>query len=217
MSLGEHIVIGPYRPADRCDVRRISYETSFLGRPREFFENEEIVADLLTSYFTDREPESCFVVRARQKVVGYIIGTKDLRRMKSFLTFRMLPGLAVKAVARGVLFNGKNYLLLKNYCRSFLKREFKREDWNGEFPAGFHINIDQGYRGCGLGQKLLGRFFVYLKENRIPGVQAGTASEEAKDFFLANGFRLLFSTRRSYLKYREGEDRGFYLLGRRVT
>lgn len=212
----ENIIIEAYRPADRFDIRRISYETSFSGRPEEFFEDKEMVADLLTSYFTDHEPESCFVVRASRKVVGYIIGTKNLRRMKTFLIFRMIPSLAVKAVGRGILFNGKNRLLLKNYCRSFFKGEFKRTDWNRDFPAGFHINMDPEYRGRGLGQKLLDKFLAYLKEHRVCGVQAGTTSEKAKDFFLGNGFQLLFSTGRSYLKYREGKDRAFYLFGRSI-
>lgn len=58
----DNIIIRPFRKDDRESVRRISCETAFWGKNRKnIFADDEILADALTMYFTDYEPESCFV------------------------------------------------------------------------------------------------------------------------------------------------------------
>ncbi len=43
-------------------VRKISWDTALLGESGSiFFDNEEILSDVLTLYFTDYEPESCLL------------------------------------------------------------------------------------------------------------------------------------------------------------
>ena len=51
--------IRKYREKDRKAIRDISVKTSFLGNPIEFFVNDkELIADVLTRFYTDYEPES---------------------------------------------------------------------------------------------------------------------------------------------------------------
>ena len=59
---GVTIVIRPYEARDRAAVRRISYETADGGRAgRSIHSDGEFIADLLTRYYTDFEPESTLV------------------------------------------------------------------------------------------------------------------------------------------------------------
>ena len=56
------VTIRPYRADDREGVRRVCADTGFLGTPIDpVFEDRELFADYLTSYYTDREPESTLV------------------------------------------------------------------------------------------------------------------------------------------------------------
>jgi ribosomal protein S18 acetylase RimI-like enzyme len=70
--------IRPYQATDRAAVRSICCATGYLGDPIEpVYRDRESFADLITSYYTDAEPESCLVVDLDGKVVGYLLGCLD--------------------------------------------------------------------------------------------------------------------------------------------
>jgi hypothetical protein len=52
------IKIRNYQIKDRDTIRKISLESIFLGEYRSSIFDDEILADLLTKYFTDYEPFS---------------------------------------------------------------------------------------------------------------------------------------------------------------
>src|SRR5882757_8634583 len=94
----ERRVVRPYRPEDRDALRAICADTGFLGQPIDpVFEDRELFADYLTSYYTDAEPESCFVCELDGEVKGYLMGSRFPRK-KDRYEKRKLSGL----VARGV-------------------------------------------------------------------------------------------------------------------
>ena len=58
---------------DREAVRDISYRTGFMGESAEsFWRHKDSWADLWTSYYTDREPQSLYVATMDDSVVGYL-------------------------------------------------------------------------------------------------------------------------------------------------
>ena len=53
-------LIRAYRRSDREPIRRLCCDTGFLGEPIDpVYEDRELFADFLTTYYTDHEPESC--------------------------------------------------------------------------------------------------------------------------------------------------------------
>src|SRR5438045_555674 len=69
--------IGSYCPADGGTVRRRCCETGFLGDPIDpVFQDHELFADFLTSYYTDKEPESSFVIEIAGEIRGYLLGSR---------------------------------------------------------------------------------------------------------------------------------------------
>ena len=91
-------VIRPYRAEDRPVLRAICADTGFLGKPIDpVFEDRELFADYLTSYYTDREPESSFVCELDGEVKGYVMGSRFPKKKDAYEK-RMLPRL----VARGL-------------------------------------------------------------------------------------------------------------------
>jgi GNAT superfamily N-acetyltransferase len=213
-SLG--IKIRGYEPKDREAIRRISYETSFLQRPHLFFDDPEIVTDALTRYYIEFEPGSCFVAEARGRVVGYIIGTLDMARMNYVYGTKILMPLVAKAIRHGAFFRRKTMLFICNYLKAVLKGEFLVPNLTREYPSTFHINVDQDLRGKKVGTQLIQRALQLLKEKHISGVQFSTMTDEARDFFIRQGFQVLYSSRRSFLHYALGHDTAFHLLGKKL-
>jgi GNAT superfamily N-acetyltransferase len=213
----ESIGIRKFSVQDRESIRRISCETAFVGGLREkIFSDDEILADALTIYFTDYEPQSCFVAVANNRVVGYVSGAKDTMVMERIFNRRILSGLLMKAFRRGVFCNRKNLQFFRYCLISMFKGEFSAPAFSREFPAILHINLDKNFQGQGIGSKLIARFLQYLKDEDVSGVHFGTLSEGARLFFAKVGFNLLFESRRSYLKAYIGKDLGFYVFGRKL-
>lgn len=213
---GVAVIIRPYIPEDRASVRRINYETAFLNKAHLFFEDREIVADALTKYYTDHEPGCCFVAESRGEVVGYIIGTMDIRRMHRVFAVSIFLPLFIKALARGVFFKLKTYKFLLNCLISLLKGEFRVPDFNTLYPSTFHLNVKDGFRGQKIGNKLIMRAAQLIYERNVCGVQFSTMSEEPKEFFLNFGFHVIYESRRTFLRYALGHDTPFYLFGMKV-
>ena len=70
-------VIRSYRSSDRDAVRRLCCQTGFLGEPIDpVYEDRELFADFLTTYYTDHEPESSFVIERDGELYGYLLGSR---------------------------------------------------------------------------------------------------------------------------------------------
>jgi GNAT superfamily N-acetyltransferase len=73
--------IRAYRPEDRAAVRHVCLETAYIGNPiAAHFTATEALANILTGYYTDHEPESAWVVTNDGRVVGYLLGCVDSRK-----------------------------------------------------------------------------------------------------------------------------------------
>lgn len=208
------ITIRRFIDSDREAIRWITFNTAFLGKPASiFFDDEEIFCDTLSLYFTDYEPKSCFVAVFKNKVIGYIYGTKNIPKMNQIFTSKIVPRLGIKAIDRGTLYSKKVQEFLMYCSASFLKGELTTPNYAKEYPATFHINIDRNFRGLRIGSDLLNTFFKYLRDSAIPGIQCSTMSEKAKNFFVKMGFQVLFKTSRSFWKAYTGQTLTYHVLG----
>lgn len=213
----EHeIIIRKYLKRDRNALRKISYETSFMEKASDLFDEPQILADALTLYFTDIEPESCFVAQQGNLIIGYIIGAKNESKMSQAAWFKIYPWLCWRALMTGTFFKVKTLRFLLGVFASFFKGEFHSPDFTAEYPAIFHINIARHFRGGGVGRKLVETYLEYLKAEGVKGVHLSTMSEGAKAFFEKLGFRSLFTTQRSFLRYYFQKDIPVYILGKKV-
>ena len=210
-------VIRKYDSRDRPAVRRICCETAFLGEPSAvFFDDDEIFADALTAYFTDYEPELCFVAEYDNKVIGYLIGAKDVRRMEKIFVGKIAIPLLIKALRRGALISKKNMKFLARILLSLVKGEFKTPVFLKDYPATLHINIIKEYRAAGVGSKLINAYLDNLRALGIMGVHFATMSDKASQFFSKLNFQLLFQGERSYFRYFLDKNVPVYIYGMRI-
>ncbi|NCO24579.1 MAG: hypothetical protein COZ07_01785 [Candidatus Infernicultor aquiphilus] len=212
--LNNNIFIRKFNNCDREDIRRISCDTAFLEEPRKvFFDDDEILADALTLYFTDYEPDSCFVAVKNDKIIGYIIGTTDVKLMQKIFFIRIIPLLIIKALNKRIIFKRNTLNFLIHILLSLLKGEFIRPDFSKKYPATLHINIDKAFRRQNIGKQLIEYYLKFLKEKNVSGVHFGVISESAKEFFIKLGFNILFRSKLSYLRYYLGKFIPYYILG----
>src|SRR5205085_10015258 len=69
--------IRSYRSTDRAAVRRLRCQTGFLGELIDpVFDDHELFADFLTTYYTDKEPQSSFVLEIDGEIRGYLLGSR---------------------------------------------------------------------------------------------------------------------------------------------
>ncbi len=213
----EELEIRKFNSLDRQAVREISWETAFMGESADvFFSGKEILADFLTVYFTDYEPDSCFVAVAGPQVVGYLIGSRDSRNMEKVFERSIFWGLLVKFIFSWALFKRKNLRLTLSSASSFLKGEFNMSEIGPGYPAVMHINLRKGFRGQGAGARLIRAFEEHLKNAGVTGMHLATMSESAGGFFRKQGFSLLSQYRRSYFRHILGKDITVYIYGKKL-
>ena len=211
------IIIRPFRPEDRAVVRHICYETSFLERPQLFIQDPDIVADVLTAYSTDYEPEECLVAECDGGVVGYLVGTRDLNRMNQVFFRKMLMPLLWRTLKRGVFLKAQAWQFLWSALKCVLKGDFRFPDFSRQYPASLHINVNKEFHGLNIGKKLIEHYLNHLKTQKVPGVLVSVMTKQGRDFFLHNDFQVLVQTTRSLFCYRLGFDIPQYLLGKKIA
>ena len=216
--MSEEIKIRKFKVSDRAAVREINYNTALLGDSAEkFFDDREVFADALTRYFTDYEPQSCFVAERGGEIAGYLIGAKDTRVMDRVMTGKAIFPLALKAFFRGAFFKPKNISFLLGCARSFARGEFFAPAFCKGYPATLHINLREGFRGQALGGRLIEAYLNYLKSEGVEGVHLCTMSDKAAEFFIAQGFTLLHEGKRSYFRRYLGHDVTSRIFGKKIT
>jgi len=214
----KEIVIRKYKKNDKASVREIACDTAFMGEPAEkFFIGREFLADFLTLYHTDYEPQSTFIAEKGGKVIGYLSGAKNEKRMDLIFIFKVFPKAALKLIFKGYIFNKNNFLFILFSIYSFLRGEFYNPAFiQKDYPAVLHINVDKNFRSLGIGEKLIEAYLNYLKKEKIKGVHLTTQSEKSFKFFEKAGFKILYETKRSYFKHILKKSIKYYYYGKKL-
>ena len=185
---GAVVAVRPYAPADREAVRSLCYRTGYMGdSPAWYWRHERSFADIWTSYYTDREPESLLVAEREGAVVGFLSGCVDSARAPS-------PAVAVTlaTLRHGLAFRPGNAGF---FWRSLADTLLQRSVPSGEvddprWPSHLHINLAEEARGCGAGRRLMEAWLTRLEGLGSPGCHLGTLfeNERAIGFFERMGF-----------------------------
>ena len=181
-----------------------------------FFQGQEVIADALSLYFTDYEPGSCFVALVNGSIAGYLIGAKNKVAEEAIFNARLAWPLFLKALKSGIFLSSINLRFIFSSLINLLKNGIHTPDFNQAYPATFHLNIRDGFRGQGLGSKLIAVYLDYLKVESISGVHLATMSDRAANFFLAQGFEKLYQGKRSYFRRILHRDVVLYILGKQL-
>lgn len=202
-------VVRPFEHRDRNIVRRICCETGFLGKPIDpIFQDRELFADYLTRYYTDKEPESSFIIEKNNEIRGYLLGSRHPQRQKIFNFFSHL-GLAFKGIVRyWISYNPAS----RRYCRWVLWRGWRETPLTPKNMAHFHINLLPDSKSVAETHDLIQAFLSYLHrwgEKRVYGQMVVFENRRGERMFSRYGFEVL--DRVEVTKYREFYSEPVYL------
>ena len=171
------ISIRKYRPEDKPAVRRILIETSRL--PVETEKDIRLLELLYNDYYTETEPENCFVaVNDADEAVGYIICAADYKSFRRrFMKFYMPE---IRALG------------LKYYIQAFMDI-MGHAIYAPKYPAHLHINVLNVCQGQGTGTKLMDALKDELRKNGKKGLMLSCAADNdgAIRFYKRNNFKVL--------------------------
>jgi len=187
-DLSRPVSVRRFEPRDRDALRRLCRLTGYMGEPADWYwRHGRSFADIWTAYYTDREPESCFVAVRGERLVGFLTGCVDSRAAPS-------PARKVtRAALRHLLFfrPGTAGFLWRGALDSIAQRGTPSGELDDpRWPSHLHINLAAEARGCGAGRLLMEAWFARLAELGSPGCHLGTLHENARaiGFFERMGF-----------------------------
>lgn len=208
MTLPSGFLIRKYAARDRDAVRNLCCLTGFLGKPIDpIFEDRELFADYLTRYYTDKEPESSFVIEQNGVVKGYLLGSRFPWKHQIFSVHQNI-GLFFKILARYQSYNEST----REFIRWILKNSWREVPAAPRRTAHFHFNLlpeVQSWRGT---LALLNSYFDYLSsagETAVFGQIVTFQSRRGAPLFERYGFRVV--EKREITKYRNIYPEKVYL------
>ena len=201
-------IIRSYRKTDRESVRKLCCNTGFLGEPIDpVYEDRQLFADFLTTYYTDWEPESSFVLEIDGEIRGYLLGCRKPLGNQLY-SFWQNISLFLKALSR--------YFRYHQRSRRFIRWTLVH-GWR-EVPAAprrvphFHINLLPDARKMSTTRALMSAYLSYLYrcgEKRVYGQIVTFESRRGEKMFERYGFRVL--NRAEITKYKAYYPESVYL------
>ena len=200
--------IRSYKGSDRDAIRRLCCETGFLGEPIDpVYSDRELFADFLTTYYTDKEPESSFVVEREGELCGYLLGSRKPLRNQLYAFWQNIS-LFLKVLGRYPRYNERS--------RRFIRWTITH-GWR-EVPAAprrvphFHINLLPEARKMSTTRALMSAYLSYLYrcgEKRVYGQIVTFESRRGEKMFERYGFNVL--NRAEITKYKALYPESVYL------
>lgn len=186
--------VRPYRPSDRDGVRRVCFETGYMGDPVAWqWRDAESFADLFSGWYTDHAGDDALVVADdRYEVVGYLLGCRDSTQVPGpgrLAAHHLLRrGLLVRPGTAPVLWRTLGDLAVQT---ARTRRVPAGEVVDPRWPAHLHIDLLPEARGTGMGRRLMTTWLDALRADGSPGCHLTTWAENdgAVAFFQAMGFR----------------------------
>ena len=201
-------VIRSYRPADRAAVRRLCCQTGFLGEPIDpVYEDHELFADFLTTYYTDHEPESSFVLELDGEICGYLLGSRR-PLFNQLYSFQQNLVLGFRALLRYHRYNERS----RRFVRWVLSHGWREVPAAPRRTPHFHINLLPEARKMSTTRALFSAYFAYLYgtgERRVYGQIVTFESRRGERMFERYGFRVM--NRAEITKYKAFYPESVYL------
>jgi L-amino acid N-acyltransferase YncA len=200
--------IRSYRKSDRDAVRRLCCQTGFLGMPIDpVYEDRELFADFLTTYYTDWEPESSFVIEKEGEIRGYLLGSRKPLRNQLY-SFWQNVSLFLKALTRYFRYNENS----RRFILWILMNGWREVPAAPRRVPHFHINLLPDARKMSTTRALMSAYLSYLYrcgEKRVYGQIVTFESRRGEQMFERYGFKVL--NRAEITKYKAFYPQSVYL------
>src|ERR1700758_2486528 len=200
--------IRSYRKSDREAVRRLCCQTGFLGEPIDpVYEDRQLFADFLTTYYTDHEPESSFVLEIDGEICGYLLGCRQPLLNQLYSLYQNV-WLFFRALTRYFRYNSRS----RRFIRWTLVHGWREVPAAPRRVPHFHINLLPSARKMSTTRALMSAYLSYLYrsgEKRVYGQIVTFESRRGEKMFERYGFKVL--NRAEITKYKRFYPQSVYL------
>ena len=208
MSAEKPFTIRSYRKMDRDAVRRLCCQTGFLGTPIDpVYEDRQLFADFLTTYYTDHEPESSFVLEVEGEIRGYLLGSRRPLQNQLYALYQNI-WLFFRALARYFRYNERS----RRFIRWTLVHGWREVPAAPRRVPHFHINLLPAARKMSTTRALMSAYLSYLYrcgEKRVYGQIVTFQNRRGVELFERYGFKVL--NRAEITKYKAFYPQSVYL------
>jgi GNAT superfamily N-acetyltransferase len=205
---GKPFIIRSYRASDRDAVRNLCCETGFLVVPIDpVYEDRQLFADFLTTYYTDHEPESCFVLEVNGDLRGYLLGSRRPLQNQLY-SFSQNIILFFRALLRYPRYHGRS----RRFIRWLLMYGWREVPAAPRRVPHFHINLLPDARRISTTRALMSAYLSYLYrrgDKRVYGQIVTFESRRGEEMFERYGFKVL--NRAEITKYKAFYPQSVYL------
>jgi GNAT superfamily N-acetyltransferase len=203
-------IVRKMKPEDRDQIRHICCETGFLGEPIDsVFGDRDLFADFLTRYYTDIEPESCWVGEKKGQVVGYLA---VCRRQFSYRWWSVWNGIRLASKAAWRWIRGQYDSNTRKYFYWIITRSWRETPPAPPESAHCHLNSLKEHRKMGIARDLLMAMFDEMQKQgvkRVYGQMATFDHRRSDRVYRYMGWDVLNKVR--ITKYRDMVDKEIYL------
>jgi hypothetical protein len=208
MENSEPFIIRSYRRSDREAVRKLCCDTGFLGEPIDpVYEDRQLFADFLTTYYTEWEPESSFVIDSDGDIRGYLLGCRKPLRNQLY-SFWQNVSLFLKALSRYFRYHARS----RRFIRWALVHGWREVPAAPRRVPHFHVNLLPDARKMSTTRALMSAYLSYLYrcgEKRVYGQIVTFESRRGEKMFERYGFKVL--NRAEITKYKAFYPESVYL------
>ena len=208
MNSEKAFIIRGYRSSDREAVRKLCCETGFLGEPIDpVYEDRQLFADFLTTYYTDHEPESCFVLEIDGEIGGYLLGSRRPLQNQLY-AFAQNIILFFRALLRYARYHSRS----RRFIRWLLVYGWREVPATPRRVPHFHINLLPDARRVSTTRALMSAYLSYLYrrgDKRVYGQIVTFESRRGEKMFERYGFKVL--NRAEITKYKAFFPQSVYL------
>ena len=187
------IDIRHYQTSDQAAVLNIAADTAFFGEPVEaFLDDRKLYGDAFASYYLEHEAPFAWVADGQDGVVGFLLGCADTPCQVSQWRGYIISQVLVKALTGRYKLGRRTAGFAWGLLEGMLRGEEPAINVK-EYPAHLQIDVQQGYRGLGVGRGLIEAYLEQLRNLAVPGVHLETTShnEAACQLYEKMGFQLL--------------------------
>ena len=209
MEKKQPFIIRSYKASDREAVRRLCCETGFLGEPIDpVYGDREMFADFLTTYYTDWEPESSFVVEDKDgELCGYLLGSRKPLRNQLY-SFWQNVSLFFRVIFRYPGYNERS----RRFIRWTVTHGWREVPARPSRVPHFHINLLPEARKMSTTRALMSAYLSYLYrcgEKKVYGQIVTFESRRGEKMFERYGFNVM--NRAEITKYKAHYPESVYL------
>ncbi len=202
------LTIRGYQPSDKAAVRDLCCRTGFLGNAIDpVYQDRELFADFLTTWYTDHEPESSFVLEIKGEICGYLLGSRR-PLLNQLYSLQQNVVLFFRALLRYPSYNRAS----RRFIRWMIMNGWREVPAAPRRTPHFHINLLPEARKIATTRALMSAYLSYLYgcgEKQVYGQIVTFESRRGEKMFERYGFKVM--NRAEITKWRAYYPESVYL------